>query len=342
MSISFKKVKIYTPFVFWAFQLIIHIIRNIYVLADRSFASLLAGIKLTFPLDFVTFSIFYFFFAPKFFKREKISLYIGLGIAYFILYSFIWSFVYYLDGTEKKYMAVIYASSMGHNILYAFYGIVIRMAIDWFEKRDEKRELEKQNVKIELALLRSQINPHFLFNTLNNINSFAASDPDKTSWSIIKLSDIMRYMLYEARAEKVLIGKEISYINNFLDLQRIRYKDSSFIQFRTGGIPSNIFIPPMLFIPFIENAFKHGKKSGNEKISISLEWNEPILEFTCTNRKRELSETEKTGPRGIGIENIRRRLELLYPGMHQLSIEETQTEYMVKLTIYLIQENSKV
>jgi len=236
MSISIRKIKLYAPALFWLFQIIVHIIRNLYLLIERPFSDIFTNIVFTFPLDIVTFCVFYYYLAPKFLKKENLKLYISLGVLYFIAYSFVWAYVYYLRGMAENQLFGIYFSSIGHTLLYTFYAIIIRLAIDWFQKRDDKKELEKQNIKTELALLRSQINPHFLFNTLNNINSYAVSQPDKSSFAIIKLSEIMRYMLYEAKDERVLLEKEINYINNYLDLQKIRYKHNDFVSFNTRNL----------------------------------------------------------------------------------------------------------
>jgi len=209
----------------------------------------------------------------------------------------------------------------------------MRLGIEWFEKRETQKELEKQNIKTELALLRAQINPHFLFNTLNNINSFATQNSEKTSYAIIKLSEIMRYMLYEANGEKVLLDKELQYIYNFLELHKLRYKHNSFVQFSVSGTTSNIFIPPMIFIPFIENAFKHGKKGPKDVIEINISVRNKEIDFNCQNNKRQLSESEKKLDKGIGIQNIKRRLEYLYPQGFVLDLLETDTTYSVHLKI---------
>lgn len=335
MKLQYKHIKLISPLAFWIFQILIFFIRNIYKIPDTSLSALFKSIVYTYPLDIVTFLVFYFIFAPKFFRKQKLRTNVFFSVLYFIIYSFVWVYAYHLQGIPKEQLGVIYASSMGHNFLNAFYGIIIRIAIEWVESREKQKELEKQNVKTELALLRSQINPHFLFNTLNNINSFSQTSAEKTSYAIIKLSDIMRYMLYEAKSEKVLLSKEIKYIQDYLDLQRLRYENPEFVKFICGNIPANVFVAPMLFIPFIENAFKHGQKNGNEKIKIELNHIDKTLIFSCKNKKRKLNETEKSVYSGIGIENIRRRLDLIYPQKHLLNIDENQTDYSIHLKIEL-------
>jgi two-component system, LytTR family, sensor kinase len=336
MKISIRTIRLFAPLAFWAFQILILIIRNIYRMGDLSFSEILSPALVTFPLDCFTFCAFYYFFAPKYFKKERPALYIPLGLAFFILHGFIWISVYHYLGVEKtSRLMAFYASSMGHSLLYAFYAIVFRMAIDWFEKQNKQKELDKQHIKTELALLRSQINPHFLFNTLNNIHSFVMKDKDKASFALIKLSEIMRYMLYEAKGEEVFLIKEVEYLENFIKLHQLRYKNPDFVSFRTKGIRPNLMVPPMLFIPFIENAFKHGKKSGDGKIKIALILERDEIRFTCLNQKRELNKTEQKEPKGIGIQNIKRRLELLYPAMHKLAIEEDEKYFSAKLMIKL-------
>ena len=186
-----------------------------------------------------------------------------------------------------------------------------------------------------MALLRSQINPHFLFNTLNNINSFSTHDPEKTSYAIIKLSEIMRYMLYDAANEKVLLEKEIDYIKNIIALQKLRYKENDFVNFTVIGETVNIFIPPMIFLPFIENAFKHGSNSITNGIEIRLTVEGNQISFFCRNKIKELNETEKSQLGGLGIKNIKRRLELLFPDKHELKIAVENNEYLVNLKIHL-------
>jgi LytS/YehU family sensor histidine kinase len=289
---------------------------------------------ITYPLDIITFSLFYFLFTPRFYKNKDLKLLLAISIVYPFIYGFVWILVYYLTGlNDIQLLKLYYFSSFGHTLSYAFYGIVFRLAIDWFENREKRKELEKQNIKTELALLRSQVNPHFLFNVLNNINSFANKNSEKTSFAIIKLSDLMRYMLYEAKEDKVFIEKEIKHIENYIDLQKLRYKIPGLIEFDSSCSNSNIKIPPMLFIPFIENAFKHGKKTNGSKIKIKLEVSDKEINFSCSNQIRLLNDTERNEPGGIGIENIKRRLKILYPEKHQLIVKNSNNIYTVNLSI---------
>lgn len=329
-----KWIRLLAPLAFWGFQIVVFLVRNIYLFIQGSAPDVFNVMLHTFPIDCLTFCVFYFFFAPRFYAGKHLITNIFLALLFFILNSGLWVLYYYLLGTnDLSQLRAFYFSSMGHNLLYAIYGILFRMGIDWFEERDRQKELERQQARTELALLRSQVNPHFLFNILNNIHSFSARDPEKTSFAIIKLADIMRYMLYDASAEFVPAAKEISYIRSYLDLQQLRYRDPDFVTFSAELQDEGAMIPPLLFIPFIENAFKHGRKSSGDKIVIEIAITGSHIRFYCKNAKRELTETEQKMEKGIGIPNIRRRLDLLFPGSYTLEIKDEENHFTVSLII---------
>jgi len=334
VKMTIQKIRVWAPLFFWCFQLFINLTRNIYLIPSGLFWNTFSRGFITYPLDIITFCVFYYYFAPQFFKKTELKLNIFLSILYAFLYGSIWLLVYYFfQIKDYSSLRAVYFSSFGHTLNYSFMGVLIRLALDWFDRRESSKELEKQNIKTELALLRAQINPHFLFNTLNNINSFATQNSEKTSYAIIKLSEIMRYMLYEANGERVLLDKEIQYIRNFLELHKLRYKNNSFIKFTVTGNTANIFISPMLFIPFIENAFKHGIKSIADPIIIEIMAENEEIYFTCSNTKRQLSESEKQQSHGIGIQNIKRRLDYLYSGRYTLMIDEEGKTFSVYLKV---------
>ena len=226
-----------------------------------------------------------------------------------------------------------YAAMFTTHFMYALWGTMFRFTLDWFGSKQKQKELEKQNVISELALLRSQINPHFLFNTLNNINSFVNRDPEVTSSGIIKLSEIMRYMLYDANSDKVLLDKEIGYIKSYIDLQRLRLKDPEFVKFDVEGITEGITIPPLLLVPFIENAFKHGRKNVESPgINILLKVSATLLTFECKNYILP-ADDRKPDEGGFGLKNIKRRLDLLYGKNYQFEIKTEDEIFIAKLII---------
>ncbi len=292
------------------------------------------------PICAFIFYIFYIFLAPRLLSKKKIwqfimIFFVTITIYTVIIMSFYPKLIYSFIPPLAKPISMTrwYASMFTYHFMYALWGTMFRFTIDWFISSQKQKELEKQNVTSELALLRSQINPHFLFNTLNNINSFVTRDPEVTSSGIIKLSEIMRYMLYDATNEKVLLDKEIGYIISYIDLQRMRVKDPDFVQFKIEGNTEGLTIPPLLLVPFIENAFKHGRKNVEYPgITISLKITQNELKFHCKNYILPV-EDHKTEQGGFGLKNIKRRLDLLYGKNYNLEIETRDDIFVVDLTI---------
>jgi ligand-binding sensor domain-containing protein/sensor histidine kinase YesM len=203
-----------------------------------------------------------------------------------------------------------------------------------FQAQQLKTELTAQNQTSELALLRSQINPHFLFNTLNNIYSLVYQKSESGPEAVMKLSEIMRYMLYEATSEKVLLQNEINYLKSFIELQLLRIKNREFVSFNINGNVERRTISPMLLIAFVENAFKHGVKRGvNPGIIINLDVSDNKITFEVINYCRRNGELNKDLTGGIGLANIKRRLELLHPNKFKLDILNNEDLYHVKLHI---------
>ena len=292
------------------------------------------------PICAIIFYVFYLFVAPKVLSRNKIFLFILVFFVIITLYtilimSFYPQLLYSFMTPPEKAISITrwYAAMFTTHFMYALWGTMFRFTLDWFGSKQKQKELEKQNVISELALLRSQINPHFLFNTLNNINSFVNRDPEVTSSGIIKLSEIMRYMLYDANSDKVLLDKEIGYIKSYIDLQRLRLKDPEFVKFDVEGITEGITIPPLLLVPFIENAFKHGRKNVESPgINILLKVSATLLTFECKNYILP-ADDRKPDEGGFGLKNIKRRLDLLYGKNYQFEIKTEDEIFIAKLII---------
>jgi LytS/YehU family sensor histidine kinase len=196
--------------------------------------------------------------------------------------------------------------------------------------------MENEKLHSELAFLKSQVNPHFLFNILNNICSLARKKSDDTENAIIQLSRIMRYMLYDSKDEKVSLEKEAEYLQNYIDLQRLRISDSVIINFKIEGNINGKMVEPMLLIPFVENAFKHGVSYLEAShIDIHLKIDNNDLQFRIENNRIKKNDDPIQQESGIGLKNVLRRLDLLYPGTHTINIEETTTKYIVNLDISL-------
>jgi len=210
---------------------------------------------------------------------------------------------------------------------------MIRLGYSFIRNRDEKKSLENANLNAEVNFLKSQINPHFLFNTLNSIYSQAHNRSEHTEYSILKLSELLRYVLYESGEEKVALEKDIQYINNYIDLQRIRLSSKVTLNYSVTGQLHGHSIAPLMLISFIENAFKHGiSYSQSSTISIELTVFEKTLTLMVANPVVK-NDTFTQG--GLGLKNVTRRLELLYPGKYSLDARHTDNQYIVNLKLDL-------
>jgi len=212
--------------------------------------------------------------------------------------------------------------------------IVYRMFSQKISKEKQEAALRNENLLSEMKFLKSQVNPHFLFNSLNNIYTLVLLKHDKAPAMLMKLSEMLRYMLYECNDQWVSLEKEINYINNYIELQQLKTEDTQHIKTDFKKPKHPILIPPLLLIPFIENSFKHSKIEETEIgwVTMKLDFSHKHIHFTITNSIPAIPVSkDKTG--GIGLENVRRRLELLYPGKHKLEINETRKVFSVMLDI---------
>jgi two-component system LytT family sensor kinase len=211
---------------------------------------------------------------------------------------------------------------------------------EWIRNDLMRSHADSQHLQTEIRLLRSQVNPHFLFNTLNNLFSMAQKrDHEELADSISKLSGMMRYMIYESNTATVPLLREIAYLEDCIALNRLRYAESEVaVSFRypAPAVAATISIAPMLFIPFLENAFKHGVSIGHHaRIDIDISVHEKKLIFTCENTDHSEVKKLEEEKGGIGLENVRRRLELLYPGSYKLQAGPSAGKYAVNLQIEL-------
>ena len=211
-------------------------------------------------------------------------------------------------------------------------GIVMRGFIASYDDILVKEQLMEKNKQVEMELVRAQLNPHFLFNTINNIDVMITQDPQRASECLVKLSEMMRYMLYESKDERVDAGVEINYIQQYIELQKLRTDISDFVMFELSGDWSNHLLAPMTLIPFIENAFKHAehvRESGAVRINLLFESGR--IYFNCINRISNLVTDNKSG--GLGNELIEKRLQLLYGDNFTLNVILTESNYEVKLNV---------
>ncbi len=295
---------------------------------------------------------FYLFLFPRFLKTRKIAAMFAVGL----LLSFL------CGALGETVMSLVFGSVHDRNshifphpnlgevlfvvlvtgiigMLNGGMGLTLRAFIEWYDDIRLKEDLNKKNYEMELALIKSQIHPHFLFNTINNIDVLILKDAEKASEYLNKLSDMMRFMLYETKTEKIPLAKELAYIEKYVELQKIRTVNPDYIQYHVEGKPADNWIEPMLFIPFVENAFKHAEnKKVKNAVKIELIVSSSTLRFVCENAYTPQG-TAKPEYGGLGNELIGRRLALLYPQRHTLTVEDTGSVYKVNLLLLLQHED---
>ncbi|MFT3909184.1 MAG: histidine kinase [Ferruginibacter sp.] len=236
------------------------------------------------------------------------------------------------NGFKEMSVIVCFMSLLA--LVHGIIALVMKGFITWYGDIKIKEALQQKNFETELALVKSQLSPHFLFNTINNIDVLIEKDATKASAYLNKLSDIMRFMLYETKTEFIPLQKELEYIDKYLSLQKIRSANQDFIKYTVEGKTGAWMIAPMLFIPFIENAFKHAaNKRSDHAIIIQVEVTDKKLNFYCENSFGENPLVHHEAG-GLGNDLIKKRLNLLYPSMHELKIIQANNIYKVLLSVY--------
>lgn len=288
------------------------------------------------------FYLFYLVLAPLFLNKKKLFEFFGFSFLIVLIMPFFGYTILFLsralfDGTfenfYKGYSVKMHMSGYYPVLTAAVFGSFLNVIINWFTTMNQKAELDKQKLAVELDLLKSKLNPHFLFNTLNNIDSLIHQNSEEASAALIKLSDMMRYLTYESSSDVVELIRETEYIRNFIELYRIRIKTPEDIRFEVSG-DLNLMISPALFVPLIENAFKYAifmKQKPCISIRLHTENNKVIFEIS-NYYENNLNNSEGSNS-GYGLINLKKRLQLTYPGKHQLIIEPGESLYQVKLTI---------
>lgn len=283
----------------------------------------------------------YFIFLPKFLFRKKIGVFILVFVVTFsiIVFSRLEVERYFTERFfgEHDYL---YRSRFVVQLIFSNLSIVIfvsllRFAADWLDLQTTRKEIEKEKLTAELNFLKAQVNPHFLFNTLNNLYYLAYSKSDNTAEVIEKLSRMMRYMIYDSNYPQVQLTKEIEYMQNYISLEKLRLSDNVKINFLIEGVIDTVRITPLILITFLENAFKHGVTSTSKEswIEVSLVSKPGALHFVVSNSKSGSTNSEEKS--GIGLQNVKRRLDLSYPGKYKLEMSDQANEYRINLSLDL-------
>jgi len=290
--------------------------------------------------SFVSFYLAYHFLFPKYLKTRSIpilSIYISMvaiggAILGLIIISSLLGNQFTLHNDLDLFLGK-FILTLSISLLNISSGFIIKGFINWYSDLKIKEELQQKAHVMELSLIESKLDPHFLFNTINNIDVLVLGDSKKASEYLNKLSSILRFILYESKGRKIKLSEEIDYIMRYIELQKIRTSNQNFISMDIKEEPIDSLIYPMTFIPFIENAFKHCKNKKIEKaIEVSILTTKKQIHFRCSNK---FSISSKPVKEGMGNELIEKRLQLLYPDAHILETFKNGDQYTIDLKIGL-------
>lgn len=286
---------------------------------------------------FFCFYAFYLWLFPAYIAKKKIFLFIVFGIAVWVFLSLLAIVALdnldleMINGKTARFFWI--TSIMPTVLLSGIIACMFRGFLSWYADIRVKEHLMRKNLQTELALLKAQINPHFLFNTINNIDILIDRDPATASQYLKHLSEMMRFMLYESSSELIPLDKELEYISKYIGLQKIRTANEKYVDFSVNGKSENLMIAPAIFIPFIENAFKHStNKKIEDAITIVIGIDGNDVSFTCSNHY-DNSKSFIQEKSGLGIDLITQRLKLLYGERQKLEITKNDNRFEVKLKI---------
>ncbi|MCK3684157.1 histidine kinase [Maribellus sp. YY47] len=273
---------------------------------------------------------------PFFLEKGKYLLYFLLILSLIALGSgfYLMLFNKWIDYFFEGYYFIAFYGFWDISLYFAVYLVatsLLRLARGWFRLQ----EIETERNKAELKALRSQINPHFLFNSLNSIYSLARKNSKEVPDKIVQLSDLLRHVIYDSERDFIPLEKEIDMIRNYITLQNLRTDDQHKISLKVNGELKEKMIAPMIILPFVENSFKHGLKGGSDNafVNIFLTISDHQLILEVVNSKGKSADNVDLQYQGIGIDNVRKRLEMLYPGKHNLNITEDEQTFNVDLRI---------
>lgn len=321
------------------FQIVLHVLVFIFYSFDSNKPQI-EVYQVVFFLNyaFATFIINYFLLPKFFYQKKYVLFFIGVLIIVtlvIVIEEGVIEKIYFPDSRGKSFPGVFYSLLDVLPVIVILSGF--KFAWDAIGKQREVDLLKDAVKESELQFLKTQINPHFLFNNLNNLYSYAIEQSPKTPEIILELSGVLRYMLYECKERFVPLVKEVAQIENFINLNEMQIEERGEVTFTSSNIRSGYQIAPLILLVFIENAFKHSTASQSENIKINVNVDlrpDGTLKFICLNSYQPQSNTDSLA-NGIGLENVQKRLALIYPDAHQLDIQKDGSQYTVNLSIDL-------
>jgi sensor histidine kinase YesM len=291
---------------------------------------------------FIPVMINLYYLMPVFLNAKRYWLFFLLSLLNIVLFSIfnLLLFNELIDYILPGYYFISYYSFLDISkffVVVVGMAVLLKMAKEWFYLNEEKQKtiiLQKEKMEAELKALNNQLNPHFLFNSLNLLYNLALYKKDKTAEAIISLSDILRYVIYQSAREKVTIAEEVELIANYIQLQQLRTGLNASVTFDSQISNPELLVAPLLFLPLIENSFKHGlkKQIPENFIQIILHENQDQVKFTISNSK-SLETAKDDSHRGVGLQNIQNRLNLIYPGKHEFKWQENTFEFTASIKL---------
>ena len=338
---KYRYQRILSHVLFWLFYLAFNTFMNGF--SNRNYQQQLYLFFSYMPIIMLATYITLYVLIPSFLLRKRIALFcMLLGLSALFFAALQWLNIIYIvtPCLAPQYIGRFNFVSIGflYRIL-SIYEVVavaaaIKLAKHWYATEYLKQQAQREKLHAELAYLKAQIHPHFLFNTLNNLYALSLKNDPRTSEVVLKLSDLLDYMLYRCNTNRIGLTREIEMVNTYIALEKLRYGSDLRISFKQNGSFTGIEIAPLLLLPLVENAFKHGtSRQGTDPwMELALDAGRSALTFSVRNGKPVRAVTESANA-GIGLANIRRRLELLYPGRYRLDISEDDRSYTAVLSL---------
>ncbi|MHC1737478.1 MAG: sensor histidine kinase [Ignavibacteriaceae bacterium] len=345
-----KAKRISLHFLFWLFYIAVFTFQGGYYQNDYLQSFIVLIIYLPVPIAASYFANYYL--VPEFLLKKKyikFTIFCILSLVFFVLaikslYYFYIAKTFFPPASAKSYYSVsffypTYLISIAFSLCTIVFIVgFIKLVKQWFVTQQITQKLEKEKLEADLKFLRSQMNPHFLFNVLNNIYALALKKSDRTAEMILRLSSMLDYLLYETSSAFIPVEKELKLINDYIELEKLRYGSRLNMEITIEGELETVLIAPLVIFPFIENSFKHGASNELTKpwIKVHLRIQVNKIELSVSNSKSEKGiETKGAHSEGIGIKNVQRRLELIYPSKHSIEILDENNVFSVNLVINL-------
>jgi len=333
-------------FIFWTAAIAFHMYTRLELFKEAGLGQFTLEIVIRTILLTTLIYFNWLFLIPRYAQQKKIIAYTFLAIGSLLVYAllknvhdlYLYGYVLNDESRRSLFYNIYYNFSIG--LFYLSFYVAIQLSKEWYFQRELIRQMEIEKLSSELEYLKAQINPHFVFNSINTIYFQIDKQNTRARESLSAFSEMLRYQLYECNGKEIAIEKEMVYLQNYISLQRMRKDDNYTISFVVDENVRGFTISPLLFIPFIENAFKHiSHHSYENEIRIRIAKQNDAVELYVFNTKE--SKAIEEGPHGIGLKNVKRRLELLYENRHELTIDDKSDSYEVRLTL-LVNGSSKL